>query len=89
MGNLSNPKIAVFFTSLLPQFAGPSPTIWSLLLLGVVFEAMGLIWLLAYASLAARGRNLLRRPRVKAALDRVSGLVLIGLGVRLALERRV
>jgi threonine/homoserine/homoserine lactone efflux protein len=89
MGNLSNPKIAVFFTSLLPQFAGPNPTIGDLLLLGVVFEAMGLIWDLTYALLAARGRDLLRRPRVKALLDRLSGLVLIGLGVRLALERRV
>jgi threonine/homoserine/homoserine lactone efflux protein len=88
MGNLSNPKIAVFFTSLLPQFAGPNPTIGDLLLLGVVFEAMGLIWDLTYASLAARGASLLRRPRVKALLDRLSGLVLIGLGVRLALERR-
>jgi threonine/homoserine/homoserine lactone efflux protein len=88
MGNLSNPKIAVFFTSLLPQFAGPDPTVWGLLALGVVFEAMGLIWLLAYASLASRGRDLLRRRRVKVFLDRLSGLVLIGLGVRLALERR-
>jgi RhtB (resistance to homoserine/threonine) family protein len=88
-GNLSNPKIAVFFTSLLPQFAGPHPTTGGLLLLGVVFEAMGLAWLVFYASVAARGRTLLQRPRVKAVIDRVSGMVLIGLGVRLAFERRV
>jgi threonine/homoserine/homoserine lactone efflux protein len=88
IGNLSNPKIAVLFTSLLPQFAGPSPSFWDLLLLGAVFQAMGLSWLLFYAWLAARGRDLLARPRVRAAADRVSGVVLIALGVRLALERR-
>jgi threonine/homoserine/homoserine lactone efflux protein len=87
--NLLNPKIAVFFTSLLPQFvdaqhAQPQ----DLLLLGVLFNCLGVIWLLTYASLAARGRNLLRRPRVKRTLDRVSGVALVGLGVRLAFERR-
>ena len=87
--NLLNPKIAVFFTSLLPQFvdaqhAQPQ----DLLLLGVLFNCLGVIWLLAYASLAARGRDLLARPRVKRALDRISGVALIGLGVRLAFERR-
>jgi threonine/homoserine/homoserine lactone efflux protein len=87
--NLLNPKIAVFFTSLLPQFvdaqhAQPQ----DLLLLGVLFNCLGVIWLLTYASLAARGRDLLRRPRVKRALDRVSGVALVGLGVRLVFERR-
>ena len=87
--NLLNPKIAVFFTSLLPQFvdadqAGPR----ELLLLGALFNLMGLVWLLSYAALAARGRNLFRRPRVGRAIDRVTGVTLIALGVRLAFERR-
>lgn len=87
--NLLNPKIAVFFTSLLPQFvdadhAQPQ----DLLLLGVLFNLLGVIWLLAYAELAARGRNLLGRPRIKRAFDRLTGVVLVGLGVRLAFERR-
>jgi threonine/homoserine/homoserine lactone efflux protein len=87
--NLLNPKIAVFFTSLLPQFvdagqAGPQ----ELLLLGALFNLMGLVWLLSYAALAARGRDLFRRPRVRRAIDRVTGVTLIGLGVRLAFERR-
>ncbi len=87
--NLLNPKIAVFFTSLLPQFvdaehAQPQ----DLLLLGVLFNCMGVIWLLTYADLAARGRDVLARPRVKRALDRLSGVALVALGVRLALERK-
>ena len=86
--NLLNPKIAVFFTSLLPQFvdaqhAEPQ----DLLLLGLLFNCMGVLWLLVYAELAARGRDVLRRPRVKRALDRLSGVALVALGVRLAAER--
>ena len=89
LSDLGNPKIAVFFTSLLPQFvdadhAQPQ----DLLLLGLLFNCLGVVWLLIYADLAARGRNLLRRPRVKRALDRVTGVALVGLGVRLAFERR-
>jgi threonine/homoserine/homoserine lactone efflux protein len=86
--NLLNPKIAVFFTSLLPQFveaghAGPR----DLLLLGALFNLMGLVWLLSYAALAARGADLFRRPRVGRAIERVTGVTLVALGVRLACER--
>jgi len=89
VSNLLNPKIAVFFTSLLPQFvdadhAQPQ----DLLLLGVLFNCMGVAWLLGYAELASRGRDVLLRPRVKRALDRLSGIALVGLGVRLAFEGR-
>jgi threonine/homoserine/homoserine lactone efflux protein len=85
ISNALNPKIAVFFTSLLPQFGHSLP---ALLLLGALFNAIGLVWLTMYAVAAARGRAALRRPRVRAALDYLSGVVLVGLGVRLAFERR-
>jgi RhtB (resistance to homoserine/threonine) family protein len=88
LSNLLNPKLAVFFTSLLPQFVGRHGSTADLLLLGALFNAMGVIWLVSYAALAARGRVVLTRPRIKRALDRISGVVLIGLGVRLALEHR-
>ena len=87
--NLLNPKIAVFFTSLLPQFVDQGHAgVRELMLLGALFNAMGVIWLLTYAALAARGRNLLRQPRVKRAFDRSSGIALVALGARLGLERR-
>jgi threonine/homoserine/homoserine lactone efflux protein len=57
------------------------------LLLGVLFNCMGVIWLLTYAELAARGRDVLLRPRVKRTLDRLSGIALVALGARLAAER--
>jgi threonine/homoserine/homoserine lactone efflux protein len=85
ISNALNPKIAVFFTSLLPQFGHSLP---ALLLLGALFNAIGIVWLTVYALAAARGRAALQRPRVRAALDYVSGVVLVGLGVRLAFERR-
>ena len=88
VSNLLNPKIAVFFTSFLPQFVATHRAGSDLLLLGALFNAMGLVWLLGYALLAARGRKVLGRPSVKRTLDRVSGLVLIGLGIRIAFEHR-
>jgi RhtB (resistance to homoserine/threonine) family protein len=87
--NLANPKIAVFFTSLLPQFVtGHQPDLVPFLLLGGVFVLMTLVWLCGYALVAVRISAALTRPAVKATLDRITGVVLIGLGIRLALERR-
>jgi RhtB (resistance to homoserine/threonine) family protein len=89
LSNLGNPKIAVFFTGLLPQFVSPGrPVLEPFLLLGGLFVLMTVVWLCGYALLAARASAVLGRPRVRAALDRVTGVVLVGLGVRLALERR-
>jgi threonine/homoserine/homoserine lactone efflux protein len=49
---------------------------------------MTLIWLCGYALLAAKASGMLQRPRVARALERFTGVVLIGLGVRLATESR-
>jgi len=89
LSNLGNPKIAVFFTSLLPQFVSPGePVLLPFLLLGGLFVLITLVWLCAYALVAVRISSVLARPRVKAALDRLTGVVLIGLGIRVAFERR-
>jgi threonine/homoserine/homoserine lactone efflux protein len=89
LSDLANPKIGIFFTSLLPQFA-PSghPVLLPFLTLGAVFVLMTALWLSAYCVIAARAARTLQRPRVKAAMDRVTGTVLIGLGLRLAIEHR-
>lgn len=89
LSNLANPKIAVFFTSLLPQFVSSRGSVLApFLLLGGLFVAMTLVWLSSYALLATKVSGALTRPAVKAALDRFTGVVLIGLGIRLALGRR-
>lgn len=87
--NLLNPKIAVLFTGLLPQFISPhGPVALELLALGAIFNLIGIVWLTGYAVLASRGRALLTRPRARRIMDRISGVVLIGLAARLAVERR-
>jgi threonine/homoserine/homoserine lactone efflux protein len=86
VSNLGNPKMAIFFGSLLPQFA--SPSFASLLVLGLCFCSLTLAWLSAYAVAVARAGGYLRRTRVRRMLDRVTGAVLVGLGIRLAAEQR-
>jgi RhtB (resistance to homoserine/threonine) family protein len=89
ISDLGNPKIAVFFTSFLPQFVhADSPALPSLLVLGSIFCVLTLAWLAAYGTLVGHGATVLRRPAVRRALDRFTGVVLIGFGIRLAFERR-
>jgi RhtB (resistance to homoserine/threonine) family protein len=89
LSDLANPKIGIFFTSLLPQFVDPGQSVLlPFLALGAVFVLMTLLWLSAYCLIAARAAKTLQRPRVKAAMDRVTGIVLIALGLRLAIEHR-
>ena len=59
-----------------------------LLFLGAIFAALTLFWLAAYALAVGHASGWLRRPSVRRSLDRFTGVVLIGFGVRLALERR-
>ena len=89
LSDLANPKIGIFFTSLLPQFVSAGhPVLLPFLVLGAVFVAMTVVWLLAYTLVAAQAAEALKRPRVRAALDRVTGVVLIAIGLRLAAEHR-
>jgi RhtB (resistance to homoserine/threonine) family protein len=89
LSDLANPKIGIFFTSLLPQFVDPGHSVLlPFLALGAVFVLMTLVWLVAYCLVAARAARTLQRQRVKAAMDRVTGTVLIALGLRLAFEHR-
>ena len=90
LSNLGNPKMAAFFTSLLPQFApgGGDASFLGLLALGLLFCAMTLLWLSAYAVAVARAGDVLRRTGIRRALDAVTGAVLVAFGLRLATERR-
>ena len=84
ISNLGNPKMAVFFTSLLPQFA---ESFAGLLVLGLLFCSMTFVWLTGYALAVAKAGDVLRRPAIRRAFDAVLGAVLIGLGIRLAADR--
>lgn len=89
LSSLGNPKLAVFFSSLLPPFvpAGAAP-LPAMLALGAVFVAMTLAWLSAYAVVIARLGHRMRGGRIRRAFDAITGAVLVLLGGRLALERR-
>jgi threonine/homoserine/homoserine lactone efflux protein len=89
LSNLFNPKIALVYTTLIPQFVDRGGSeIAQTFLLAAVFIAMGLVWLTGYALLVAQAGALLRRPAVRRGVNAVSGVVLTALGVRLAFERR-
>ena len=91
LSNVSNPKIVVFFFAFLPQFVDPrssNPT-RDLVLLGVLYAAMGLV-VKAGVGLAAGSlsERMLRRPRAMLWINRLSGTILVGLGLRLAASPR-
>jgi RhtB (resistance to homoserine/threonine) family protein len=89
LSDLANPKIGAFFTSVLPQFVDPGYSVLvRSLVLGGLFVLMTLAWLSAYALVAVKAARLLRRRRVSAAIDRLSGVILIAFGIRLATEPR-
>jgi threonine/homoserine/homoserine lactone efflux protein len=88
LSNVGNPKMAVFFTSLLPQFVSRQATFSDLLLLGAIFSSMTLAWLVAYAFAIEWAGDRLRQSGVRRALDALLGATLVALGLRLATERR-
>jgi threonine/homoserine/homoserine lactone efflux protein len=89
ISNLTNPKMIAFFPALLPQFA-PSHqgAFLVLLLLGLLFSSMTLVWLTGYAFAVAKAGDFLRRLRVRRFLEAATGAVLLALGLRLATEAR-
>lgn len=87
--NLLNPKIAVLFTGLIPQFVSPGPAaaLESLVLAGI-FISLGLFWITGFAIVASAAAQWLRRPRVNRVITAVTGTVLVGFGARLAIQSR-
>jgi len=85
---LSNPKLGVFFVTFLPQFVLPGQAVLPrLLLLGVTFAVIGWLWMNVYGLFVTRLRDVITAPRVRQWMERVTGIVLLGFGARLALER--
>lgn len=82
--NLLNPKIALFYAGLLPALAPPSlPPRAGMVLLVLAHAAMTMLWLAGCSWLLTRARSAFARPGVRRAVERVTGVVLIGFGLRL------
>jgi threonine/homoserine/homoserine lactone efflux protein len=86
--SVSNPKLAVFFIALFPQFlTRGSPVLPYALGMAAAVVVLDILWFSALSYAVDKARTLLR-PKVQRAMERVTGAVMIGLGVRLALESR-
>lgn len=81
VANLLNPKAALFFVAVLPQFLSPdTPLAPQVVLLGVVDIALGLVWWALFVLGVRALRTLTDARRSRSIVDRVSGVALIGLG---------
>lgn len=86
--NLTNPKMAVFFLTFLPQFVTPGPHLTAQTAgLGLLFSAMACSWFVAYIFALDRVSPWFGRPSVRRTIERATGAVLVALGVRLAVQR--
>jgi threonine/homoserine/homoserine lactone efflux protein len=85
---ISNPKLGVWFVTFLPQWVLPGQAALPRLLeLGITFALIGWIWMNVYGLFVTRLRAIITAPRIRQWMDRVTGAVLLGFGVRLAVER--
>jgi threonine/homoserine/homoserine lactone efflux protein len=87
--NAANPKAGVFAVSFLPQFVPHgAPVLPVLIALSLVWALIDAVWYLSLIWLASRAGRALGRPAVRRRLEQVSGVVLVGVGLRLAAESR-
>jgi RhtB (resistance to homoserine/threonine) family protein len=88
VNSLANPKLALFFVALFPQFVTPGAAVLpAALTMAAVIVAFDCLWYGTVAVVVDHARRALR-PRVLRAVERVTGAVLLGFGVRLAAEGR-
>jgi threonine/homoserine/homoserine lactone efflux protein len=91
VSNVLNPKVALFFLALMPQFIDTTSTrkVGAFLVLGLSFVAIGVVWCVVLAIAAAKLRGvLLRRPSMANVLNRIAGAMFIALGLKLAAARQ-
>lgn len=89
LNDLANPKMAIFFVSVLPQFAQPEQGMLSqLVVLGVLFATLTFIWLSSYSILLGVAGEWLQRSPVRRTIEGIAGAALIGLGIRVATVER-
>jgi RhtB (resistance to homoserine/threonine) family protein len=86
--NLLNPKCAVFFVALMPQFVSGRPRFGQTLLLSAIAVLITVVWFTVVATVVGALRRVFESARVRRALDAVTGTVLVGLGVRIATQAR-
>ncbi|MFK9118865.1 LysE family translocator [Peribacillus frigoritolerans] len=86
--NLLNPKVAVFFLTFLPQFVNPgNDTFLPFLLMGMTYTVLTALWFVFYIYLLNQISAFMKKPRTQAIFEGITGTVLIGFGIKLAIEK--
>jgi RhtB (resistance to homoserine/threonine) family protein len=89
LSNVLNPKTAMFYLAFLPQFIGPTePVLTKSLLLAGIHYVEGVLWLVALSIMLDHTRRFILKSVVRRWLDGLCGIVLMGFGARLALDRQ-
>ena len=89
LSNLTNPKVGVFYVTFLPQFVPPDVAVAPFIaLLVAIHVTEGVLWLMLLILATRSIARVLRRPVIVRVLERLTGAVLVGFGLRLAIEGR-
>jgi threonine/homoserine/homoserine lactone efflux protein len=88
LNNLLNPKAGAIFVTVMPQFIEPGDSLLRIVLMVVAYEVIVVAWLCMYGYVVSRAGRSRMGAQVSKHLERLTGIVMIGLGARLALERR-
>ncbi|MBM7703945.1 LysE family translocator [Metabacillus iocasae] len=86
--NLLNPKVAVFFLTFLPQFIqkGTDPFL-PFLIMGMTYVLLTALWFVLYVSFIHYLRHFMTKPSTQTVMQSITGVVLIGFGIKLAFEK--
>ncbi len=89
LSNVLNPKVAMFFITFLPQFVQSGTDVtFQLIMMGVIYTSLSITWFLLYVFFINYLRKWLMSETVQTFMDKTTGLVLIGFGIKLALEKQ-
>lgn len=88
LSNVLNPKVAIFFITFLPQFVTVGAnTAGQLVIMGTIYSLLSITWFFVYVFFINYLREWLMSPKVQGIMDKATGLVLIGFGLKLALDK--
>ncbi|THE09233.1 LysE family translocator [Bacillus timonensis] len=86
--DLLNPKVAVFFLTFLPQFVDAgSDTFVPFLIMGFTYTVLTAIWFFLYVYLLNQISTFMKKPKAQNMIEGITGAILIGFGIKLALEK--
>lgn len=86
--NVTNPKVAVFFLTFLPQFVdGTTNTFIPFLMMGLIYTGLTAAWFVFYVYLLDRISAFMKKPKTKMTIEGLTGAVLIAFGIKLAFEK--